>query len=1216
MEHSPASLAADLAIFDLLDLATGLGGLQLLPENAERQLRFDLFASIIPSIHPAGVGRQITPGRWRNLLSSPPLGGDLVRQGEDPAENLFTSSLTFDGGPAIVFPGVTQSPVEIARLLNKAIFFGPGMPEEYYREMRALAYAVLRLSDRIAHRAGLPRNVIPKSLPASQVAVPSATEFAKLKQAVVFDETSLAALLGVVSPEVLRPLIVEAGSQELPADWDWTKGQGYATPILKLGAQYVVLLPSALLVALRHRVITAAVAAGVASNLSSNFRAVVTRQVALSMELMGFVRQPPQLPDTPTWADEMVWSFDVDKVAHILVVTDDLTDFQPEAIFDQWQPPWQSEVERRLLEFRDVARRIGQIRGILQLVVFQGFGRFISLGLTRQIQDPSAHTLIISEPDLAVIARREVGDRLALWKFVRALSRLQEGAVRSPMATALDYYALYGAHRQGFYFSDQARPNLVFIGGDAGAELRFRDARDFDLHGVPRWRTQTIVDVQRLYTESAIPIYMPNRLSSKELLVEGLAAPFWILPGPAVPSELEMTRFELLEAIAYWLWQVSPSIEAAIGIAAQKVRQLGVEVTLIAPEDWSRRDPEAPPGQWIEGMPADSGLLSVRFTAGTLNALSGADNRGERHLLAVLLEALATMLEQIIGTSPGWDVPAIVDRHAPLGPKKKILIYSAAANMQLTPGNLPRPRPVQEADVEILLDEVDPQAAAALHLNPGQIPPARAVEVLNWVVEALFSRLEAEIAALSPVQLLELLLAQHESLLYESARDLLLLPTRLACFGENTAYLERMETRSHENRRAAQANRFLIEFVAARPPQGETPFSLDTFDQLMAISAEIIAKGMMSDAIKYSISDVKLSILASGRLGISRNGRYIMGMEDFRRFRGRMQVEEAVLTFAHHWPAAQHVEQPAGLADLDAAVQAEFGFSMTDLVDLTSHATELNNNLKDPTVIDLDVAIEVLARAMGKERERIMRMIELLALRPRDSFLVHGREGESFPWRFSRELSYVRRPFVIRECGGRQELVWGVRHLSLWWSTMLDVISGGRLKANSKAMKNFMTSVRELESNAFNDAVANLFAQRHDLIVRKRVKKIGKHRISDHMKQDLGDIDVLVVYPTRRKIIAIEVKDLELARTPYELANEVDKLFRPDTSAVARHTRRVRWLEEHIPELCEWMGIEQGKGTWKVKGLIVLSRSHMSTYIYNAPMEAVSINDINVTTII
>jgi len=239
-------------------------------------------------------------------------------------------------------------------------------------------------------------------------------------------------------------------------------------------------------------------------------------------------------------------------------------------------------------------------------------------------------------------------------------------------------------------------------------------------------------------------------------------------------------------------------------------------------------------------------------------------------------------------------------------------------------------------------------------------------------------------------------------------------------------------------------------------------------------------------------------------------------------------------------------------------------------------------------------------------------MIEMLAIRPRDSFLVPGREVESYPWRFNRELSYVRRPYIIRERGGREELLWGARHLSRWWETMLDLITAGRLKATSPAMKEFITSIRAQESEAFNDAVADRFAQRQGLIVRKQVKKLGKQRIADAQGWELGDIDVLVVHPARRRVLAVEAKDLELARTPCELEYEVKKLFRPGISASARHGRRVQWLRDHVPALCESLGIEQGRGAWHVSGMIVLSRALLSPYVFAPPMEVVSIADLDV----
>lgn len=1218
MARSLSEVEGHLAAYDLLDLAAGTGGLQLIPANAGRQPRFDLLASIIPSIRPAeGIRPALTIGRWRTLLNTPPLGGGGQGRLEDPAENLFTSSLTFDGGPAVVFPGSAPSSVEITRLLIKALFFSPGIPPAYRREMRDLTYAVLRLSDEVARRAGLPRNVLPDGAPNSAVVIPSTADLARLKQAVTFDEASLVATLAPVSPDVLRPLIVDAGTRMALYEADPSAAPHYSTPVLKLGAQYVVLLPSALLVGWRHRVVTAALAAGIERLVAARFRQAVAQQVANSLAMMGFIHQSVRFPVPLPWADETFWGFDVDKVAHVLVITDDLTGYRTDEVFGAWEPAWPAaEIEQRLLTFHDIARaKHDQLEGILQLIVFQGVGRMMSLGLSEQSKDCAAHILITSEPDLAVIARQAVGDRLALWKFARALSRLHKTTAVAPLAGTLDQYAFYAAHRHSFYASDEARPHFLIIYPDIGAQLRFKDARDFDLHGVVCWGSQAVMDMQRLYEGSGVPVYMPEPRAQEqvELLLEKLPIAIWIFESPNVPRDLAAMSFELCETIAYWLWQVSPSIEREVGLAATQVQQLGFEVTIIPSDAWLRPGPTAATDPWVEATTPAEDLVAVRFTSGAKAAFSGADNGGERRLLTVLLDAFAATLANITGRLVPWDIAAIVERHAPLGPKKKIVAYPADVNLQLRPGDLPRARHVQEAEVEQLIDELGPQVASELGLELGKIPAHRATEVLNRTVAILFARLEAAVAAISPTGLVELLLAQHESLLYQSAKDRLTLPTRLACFGDEGNYLGRVATQSQETIRASQANRFLVEYVAARPPRGERALSLDTFDHLMALAEEIIAKGMLSDAIQYELSDIDLSILPSGRLGMSREGRYVTGTEQFRQYQRRAEVEMSLARFSDHWREVSAEGKPESATDLDVAAVAEFGFSLTSLVDLTAAAVTLGEDLGEPARMDRAAATERLAMELGVERERVDKMIDLLTLRPRDSFLVPGRAVESYPWRFNRDLSYVRRPFIVRQQDGREELLWGMRHLGSWWENIFGLIASGRLKATSQAMKEFMGKLRSEQSEHFNDSVADLFTERTNLIVRHRVKKLGKLRIADAAGRDLGDIDVLVVDPVRRRVLAIETKDFELARTPCELDYEVKKLFKTDDSAAVRHGKRLQWLKDHIPALCDRLEIERG-GTWRVSGLIVLSRKLLSPYIHDSPIKVLSIDDLDVAT--
>jgi hypothetical protein len=480
-------------------------------------------------------------------------------------------------------------------------------------------------------------------------------------------------------------------------------------------------------------------------------------------------------------------------------------------------------------------------------------------------------------------------------------------------------------------------------------------------------------------------------------------------------------------------------MSGAIGLTTQHVSELGIEVAVEPSEAWSRYDREAPPGPWVEADDMGGGLVRLRLGSGAAAAFLGPDNQGERHLLAVLLGVLAQAIERLVQRSISWDVDATVERHAPLGPKKKFISLLVAPNLELLPGNLPQVRLIHGADLAEVMDDMGSRLASALGLATGPIPPEQRVAVLNEMVSMLFAQLEESIAALSSEQLLERLIAQHESLVHESARDRLVIPTRLACFGSEASYLERMAARSRRITEASPANRFLIEYVAARPPCGSRTLSRDAFDHLMALAAEIIARGMTSDAIQYGQDDTPLSILPSGRLGMGREGHYVTGVERFRRYREQGEVEAAKAWFARHWRVPVD-SRPEPVTDLDRAVRAEFGFSMTELVDVTSEAISMAQDLGDPALMDIASATLALGSALEVEPERVEAMLALLALRPRDSFLPASRRFEAYPWRFSRELSYLRRPFVIRVADGREELLWGARHLSGWWENMLHVI--------------------------------------------------------------------------------------------------------------------------------------------------------------------------------
>ncbi|HTE84777.1 MAG TPA: hypothetical protein VK821_08585, partial [Dehalococcoidia bacterium] len=241
----------------------------------------------------------------------------------------------------------------------------------------------------------------------------------------------------------------------------------------------------------------------------------------------------------------------------------------------------------------------------------------------------------------------------------------------------------------------------------------------------------------------------------------------------------------------------------------------------------------------------------------------------------------------------------------------------------------------------------------------------------------------------------------------------------------------------------------------------------------------------------------------------------------------------------------------------------------------------------------------------GWPEDKVRHAVDQLTLGPRDPFWPQDGPTDAYPWRFNRGLSYLRRPLLLRNNAQGAEFVWGSRNLFRAGQYLLDLCMTGRLKARSELMKRVITSMRQKDGEAFNDTVADLL-NRPATIVKKRVRRIGSLRIARPNGEDLGDIDVLVVNKQTRRITAVETKDLEFARTPAELSNEVSKLAMGSHSTAHKHRDRMEWARGHIDEILRWLEIPSDARRWRVHGIIVTSRDLLTPLTVAAGVDTVS----------
>lgn len=449
-----------------------------------------------------------------------------------------------------------------------------------------------------------------------------------------------------------------------------------------------------------------------------------------------------------------------------------------------------------------------------------------------------------------------------------------------------------------------------------------------------------------------------------------------------------------------------------------------------------------------------------------------------------------------------------------------------------------------------MLDELG-EWLAAEGVEQGSIPDDKRLEVLNTTVSHYFQRIQDTIAGLAPEGLMNQLMARHEALIRAEAHDDQVLRSRIACFGTSSRPATRLAKESRQRVAAAQASRFLIEYAAATPPSGDRRLTLDIYDTLLAIAAELTSRATLSDAIRHDFSMAQLSLLESGRLGVSRGDRYETGTDALALARAHAAMaglEQDPISLGPRMGTAPSVK-------VEEAMLAEFGFTLTELALGIGEMISLGDGTCeiDPFAVPVARVQQHLCSTLGWTEGKTDAFLDRLSLRPRAKFLSVG--ADSWPWRYNREWSYLRRPLVRLTSADGDLLAWAPRHVWNTGSYWVDLVYSGRLKATSTAMRRLMGSIRQNHNKEFEKEAERALFDAGCRITSHSVGKIAGRRLMSPQGDDLGDIDAMGINLNQRTIFIVEAKDFEMARNPSELANEADALLRGEKSAAFKIAR-------------------------------------------------------------
>ena len=1193
------AVAANLKGYDRAGLAATMGAIDLDPRNANQLLRTQLASRAVLSIVRT-AGPLISASRLRRLMNTAPIADESYVRLEDPLNELVVEEIVLPIGTFRMSSGTTAEGVWVLERLVDAISRLSSIDRPAAARALQLAAAGAVIADSMYRKAGLERGTRPRGQHRGPVTVADSFNLDRLREAVTFKDSHVQDLLRHhrLSLESLSPILVEGDSGVTFED---PEPSAIQRPILREGGAHIVCSPSNLVGAICHAMVREIVRAGNATQLSEALVESGQNAAIWSLRLLG-LGPPGQVgvADVPVNFRQTLHQFDADKLVHLLVLTDDFADFAEGDMDRRWGAPSLEATLSRLIEATEIEvfARAYRCNEVLHLIVLQASGRPGGTGVSGQASPTAAPILALSTSALRTISLLEAGNHTLLWYWATQRDRLFNRGTRTFAWNALDEFWLYRQYGHSYYLGDGRRPTFLTFDLYGVVESKQLVQAERDPRGIQRidgewtWAAKTAKDSERAYVQMAFGPIPP-------ICIVGKKATFWLMPHAGENDIAGGIAAEIVRMMGYWLDETWNLVEEVIVGATTP---FGLDLIFVGSPEWGvlpePSDLDADP----TALSRDESTGRLEVPPTILGLFARDDNAAERLLVRKALEHVFAVTN---AGDPKLLAHRIVDQRLPIGRNRAMVTTSISPRSALDIQGLPEFRAVQDEARALVGDDLGDRLATG-GVDTGVIAADYRGTVINRAVAILYDHMKRQVHTVRRDELLMGLMMHHERTIAERERSGMGLPTRLVDPKSTLAAAGLLREKLPALTTMALALRFLIEYVVAQPSVGMRPMSLTLVDELAAVSAELIQWGMESDLIAYDLADVSLTMLPSGRLGLS-SSHWGEATEGFL----AMNVEEQLAQTEP--PRYQLREIPDQKEEFDVAAVAEFGVSFSRLAEVVGEILALGHTLDESAKRLEVVEFKTQLRAVGVTDVELELLFSKFSLGKRRAFLEPAPPAtriDVYPWRFNRQLSYIRRPLLLARVRDKDYVFWGNRHLVDSFENLVGLCRRGRLKAQSPSMAAAMGQRADIAGRAFSNSVADLFEAYPDFIVRRHVKKVGGIRLTRHNGDDIGDIDILAVDLRRRRVWAIEAKHLAGARTPHEIRNEINETLggpQGNTGSAGRHLERTEWLRVHLVQLALWLGIHSFQLVrWRVRPLIVTDSDLLSANLSRGGIAVVS----------
>lgn len=1178
IEERLDKLAARMGKFDKAATIAMLGGLLTDPGLQANAVRFEVLIHLV-ALRAEGHVRP-TAAKLREWLNDI-LGEDDVGHQEDPPEDVFVSNVVSGAGNSLLFEGIWEANAAYVQAALYAVTACLREGRVWAGHFLRQASALLNLGTAVANRSGLRRNDVGGGRRLGRIQFPT-KKIEGLANRVRFTPAALLAI--GIDPFDLSPFIFdpEKSGALRNETISWTSLE--ARPIIKVGEDFIVALPTAIGAAIRRRALDMALGNGDGDLFQEKLTDYQFGNCVTSARLgLDLTRVEGPEADAVSGFVNMICRFDLGAYAHVLFIQDDVG----EIAVHGFRSVRDVSVDVRRLAAAGIAKikAMSDFRMGMTIVVFGGLGRAF-------IADPGPiprewRFVGLGCEDLELFADES---RTSALQMFRLLGQERELLLaNTQLVNPNGFLNLYGfVEKHDFEilpeYVERGR-SLVPIPIDCLTSVRTKIRKALDKHAVRVEPRQAYVEVRRPSTEMyfADLAEEPSYVSVADAMegrpaaaIEAAGRTWWLTIADTQPVASGDLSYRVWDMARNWIVMLAPKVaEAAPTLPAF------IDVELSFPDGIDLSPERIADGAELIRPVVNIDGEAIRIDCGIdyLRAFGRSENVGDRWIV----EAIADSALSIAGSTDS-DLAATIATSI-VGDRSSrhlhVLTPKTAGEFVLATADLPKPRFLQP-EVRAWADIGMAQRAGVPVGDFGIVEnKVDARKITNGAVDALWKEIRARLETIDRTSVIEKCIDNHNAIDRDratwrhTAAAVLQLHRREDVM---KAAVERESARSE----VSLCCRVAIEMaVCVSPVAGGYQCSLDDLDYVLARISLLNGMASRGDEIHYGFAK-RIEIKPSGVIRFEDefsnqvHTPFIVALS-------QDQFEAAAEGYDAFYEPTEEIDdaeyEQAKNPEFESAFVAEYGITPDRMVDFVSILCERAITSGNGRVILPRSELKADLVAMdGVDTTAAEAFLSSWCLIPRDKWDDPKPNGASakdwYPWRFARRLSLLSRPIVQLTAADDPLCIvspviadHGLEYALRSYNAKLP-----DAYFRSPAMRTWVGGAIDRLGHAFNHRVA------------ARLKELGLEAEAEYLMTRLGgtaadgDVDTLAWNPTSGDVYIIECKRLLADKTVGEIAERLVE-YGPDhvqggkRGPTRKHLDRVAVLNSKLPQLATATGI-------------------------------------------